>query len=90
MVGGVKSCLESNLRPTRDAQRAQTKLCVHQGPGKGTVTPTRDWARPAVECLSVFCRDMGQQWPAVGTGALAAADLGGAVCGISPFGGGCH
>ena len=42
MVGGVKSCLESNLRPTRDAQRAQTNLCVHQGPGKGTVTPTRD------------------------------------------------
>ena len=23
---------------------------------------------------------MGQQWPAAGTGALAAADLGGAVC----------
>ena len=39
---GVKSCLESNLRPTRDAQRAQTNLCVHQDPGKGTVTPTRD------------------------------------------------
>ena len=27
-------------------------------------------------CLSVSCRDMGQQWPAAGTGALGAADLG--------------
>ena len=33
MVGEVKSCLESNLIPTRDAQRAQTKPCVHQDPG---------------------------------------------------------
>ena len=29
---------------------------------------------------------MGQQWPATGTGTLAAADLGGPVCGISPLG----
>ena len=36
----------------------------------------RDWVRPAVECLSVSCEGMGQQWPAVGTGVLAAADLG--------------
>jgi len=39
---------------------------------------------------------MGQQWPALGTGALAAADLGGmAICGIychtpSVLGVGCH
>ena len=30
MVGGAKSHLESNSIPTRDAQRAQTKPCVHQ------------------------------------------------------------
>jgi len=33
---------------------------------------------------------MGQQWPAVGTGALALADLGYAACGISSLGGDCH
>ena len=32
MVGGAKSHLESNPIPTRDAQRAQTKPCVQQGP----------------------------------------------------------
>ena len=64
-VGGTKSHLESNPIPTRDARRAQ-----------GLRDPTRDWARPAFECLSVSCRGTGQQWPAVGTGALAAADLG--------------
>ena len=30
MVGGEKSCLESNPIPARDAQRTQTKPCVHQ------------------------------------------------------------
>ena len=33
---------------------------------------------------------MGQQWPAVGTGALAAAELGGVACGISPLRVDCH
>ena len=33
MVGGVKSCLESNPIPTRNARRAQTKPCAHQEPG---------------------------------------------------------
>ena len=37
MVGGAKSCLESNLIPVRDARRAQTKPCVHQDQG----TPQR-------------------------------------------------
>ena len=32
-VGGAKLTLESNPIPTRDAQRAQTKPCVHQDPG---------------------------------------------------------
>ena len=28
MIGGAKSCLESNSIPTKDAQRAQTELCL--------------------------------------------------------------
>ena len=32
MVGGAKSCLESNPIPARDVQMAQTKLCAHQDP----------------------------------------------------------
>ena len=67
--------LESNLIPPRDAWRVQTKHCVHQDPGKGAVTTRGDGGRPAFECLSVSCRGTGQQWPATGTGALAAADL---------------
>ena len=33
---------------------------------------------------------MGQQWPAMETGALAAAGLGGAACALSPLGGDRH
>ena len=33
---------------------------------------------------------MGEQWPAAGTGALAAADLRHVVCGISPLRGDRH
>ena len=33
---------------------------------------------------------MRQEWSDTGTGALAAADLVGGACGISPLGGGCH
>jgi len=47
-------------------------------------------ARPAFKCLGVSCRGTGQQRPATGTGVLPAADLGHAVCGISPLGGGRH
>ena len=61
------------------------KACVHQHQ-----RPLRDRARPAFGCLSVSCGGMGQQWPAVGTGALTAADPGHTVCGISPVGGGLH
>ena len=60
-----------------------TKPCVHQDPG------TPQDTEPDL-CLSVSYGGMGQQWPAVGTGALAAADLGGTVCGVSPLGGGHH
>ena len=39
MVGGVKSLLESNPIPTRDAQRAQTYLVCTKTQEKGAVTP---------------------------------------------------
>ena len=38
--------------------------------------------------LRVSYGGTGQQWASVGTGALAAADLGDVACGISPLGGG--
>ena len=68
-IGGVKLHLESNSIPARDAQRAQTKPCVHQDPE----TPEN----LSQTCLWVFvsCGGMGQQWPNMGSGALAAADL---------------
>ena len=74
---GTQLHLKSNLIPTRDPWWAQAKPCVPQGRGKGAVTPTRDWARPTFECLRVFCGDVNQQWPAMGTEALATAVLGG-------------
>ena len=36
---GQKSCLESNLRLSRDSWRVQTKPFAHQDPEKGAVTP---------------------------------------------------
>ena len=82
MVGGAKSCLESNPIPARDTWRAQTKPCVNHDPE----TPETE----SDLCLSVSCRGTGQQWPAKGAGALAAADLGHLACGMSPLGGGHH
>ena len=75
-VGGTKSCLESNPTPIRDTWKAQNKTLCTPGPRD----LARDSARSAFECLSVSCRGMGQQWPALGTGALAAADIGGVTC----------
>ena len=69
MVGGAKSCLESNPIPARAVQRAQTKP-VH------TRRPHGDWAVPAFERLSVSCGGLGQQWPVAEAGALGAGDLG--------------
>ena len=73
--------LKSNPIPTRDFWKAKTKqnktTCVHQDPGKVRVIPTRDWVWFACECLSVSCGEVGQQWPAMGRGALAASVLGG-------------
>ena len=75
MVGGGKSCLESNPIPVRDAQRAQTKPCAHQDPK--AVQRLSQTCLLESECLlqrhrsAVTCH-----W----TGALAAADLGHAAC----------
>ena len=63
---------------------ANKTLCTPR-PRERSSDPKRDGARPASEC----CRGTGQQQPAVRTGALAAAVLGGA-CGVSPLGGGRH
>jgi len=59
-AGEVQSHLKSNLVPTRDAWRTQTKPCVHQDLGEGAVNPTRKWARSAFECFRVSCGIMGQ------------------------------
>lgn len=48
------------------------------------------WHILALECLHVSHEGTGHQWPDMRTGALAAADLGNAACGISPIGGGHH
>ena len=85
MAGEVKSRLQSNPKPTRHSEGSNKTLSA-----RGPRDPTRDWGRSAFECLSVSCGCTGQLWPAMGTGALATADLGGVVCDISPFEGGSH
>ena len=65
MVGGAKSCLESNPIPARDTRRAKTKPCVHQDP--------ETTQRLSQTCVSVSCRGMGEQWPAAGARALGEA-----------------
>ena len=86
-VGGVQqSHLKSNLIPTRDAWQAQTK----PGPRERCSDP-HERLNQICLCLRVSCGGTGQQWPAAGTGALAAAVLRGAAGGgNSPLGGGCH
>ena len=77
MVGGTKSCLESNPIPTRDTQRAQTNLVCTRTQG-----PHRDCARTVFECLLWrygsavdCCRGRGSGCSRLG-------------CGISPLRGG--
>ena len=67
------------------------KLNLVQNQGKHQWPPREiDWAGPARACLRVSCGGTGQQCTAAGTGALAAAVLGDAACGLSPRGGGSH
>ena len=51
MLGGAQSCLKSNLRPARDAWRAQTQPCMHQDQRRGTVTPHKRLSQTCV-CVS--------------------------------------
>ena len=51
---------------------------------------TRDGARLACECPRASNRGVGQQRPAVGSGALNIAVLGAIVCWLCPFEGGHH
>ena len=74
----------------KNKQKNKKKPFAHQDPEKGAVASTGVGVRPAFECLSVSCRGRGQQRPAMETGALAAADLVGTVCGINPLGKGHH
>ena len=76
--GGVAFRIKPHISQTHSEGSNKT-LCT---PGPRDPTET---ARPAFDCWSVSCGGMGQQQPAVGTGALAAADLGGTVCSISPL-----
>ena len=73
MVGGVKPHIKSNPIPAGNTQRAQIKPCAHQEPGNPQETkpdlPLNGW----VSSVEAWIR----QWPAAGTGALGAADLGG-------------
>ena len=71
-----KITFRTKLHTQKRCSEGSNKTLCAPGPRE----PTRDWARTAFECLSVSCGGMGQQRPAMGTGALAVADLGGAAC----------
>ena len=89
MVGGAQSCLKSNLRPSRDAWKAQTEnlACTRI---KGTEQwPKRDWARLACECPGISGRGAGRQWPAKGQG-HSQQSREPWCAGLSPFEGGHH
>ena len=90
---GRRGKITFRIKPhtTRDAQRAQTKPCVHQDPETPQrLSQTCLECLKCLKCLSVSCGGTGQQWPAMGTGALAAPGLGHTACGISPLEGGHH
>ena len=81
-------CPRSKEKPQQDGRRGEivfriiTHICQRCSQSSnitfctaGPRDPTRDWARPAFEHLSVSWGDTGQLWPSMGTGALAAANL---------------
>ena len=75
MVGGGKSHIESNPSPPEVLGGLKQNLVCTRAQG-----PHKRLSQTCLECLNVSCRGMGQQWPAAGTGDLAAADLRGAAC----------
>ena len=74
----------------RATTQAQTKPWVHQDPRKGEVTSTRDYARPAFECLSLPWRHGSAVACHNDKGSNCSSPLRGMACGISPLGGGHH
>ena len=83
MVGRMKLHLKSNPIPARDAQRAQTKPCVHHDPG----TPQRLCHNCVCVCpMEAQVRSGLLQ----GQGLWVATDLGHTACGLSLLGGGQH
>ena len=68
MVGVTKLHLESNTIPTRNAWRAQIKLCAHLDPGGRISDPTRDIARLSCEGPRVSSGGLDQQWLPWGQG----------------------
>ena len=75
-VGRGQSHLKSNLIPTKDSWRAQTKPCVHQDRGRGAVTPQETGQTCPCVCGTLWW-GVGRQR---GVRALATAVLGGSVC----------
>ena len=89
-------CSKVKERPPQDGRRGEIAFRIkpqtHQRHLEGSNKtlcawaprdPARDWTRPtrhAFEYLSASYGGKGQQWLAMGTGALAAADLGDAAC----------
>ena len=71
----------------RLSEASKKPLCA---PGPRDPTETESDLPLWFECLLRRHGGTGQQCPAVGTGALAPADLGGTACGKSPLGGGRH
>ena len=60
----------SSAFSTSSLNIVQIKPCVQQDSGERSCDPTRHWPRLACECLGMYSRWMGQQWPAAGLGAL--------------------
>ena len=58
-------------RENRLLEGTYKTLCT-PGPGERNSDPTRDRPRLACECLVVSSGDVGQWWPAVGSGILNA------------------
>ena len=67
--GEIEFTIKSHTRQ-RHSEGLSKTLCMR------TRRLHRDWERPAFEGSIVLCGGTGQQWPAAGAGALAAADLG--------------
>ena len=78
---------KSNLIPTQRCSEGANKTSCAPEPRESL---HKRLSESSFECLNVSCGGMGQQWPATGTEVLAAADLGGTECGLSPLGGGRH